>query len=108
MCFFFEINKPEGVIQGSFVDIFLISDDIENAIVIPKESIMENTGHYFVFVQNSGEGFEKREIQILASDGNNVQVEGGLNAGDRVVTKGAYRIKLASMSNALPSHGHVH
>ena len=105
---YFEINKPEGLIPGTFVDIFLISDDIENAIVIPKESIMENKGHYFVFVQNSGEGFEKREIQILASDGNNVQVEGGLNAGDKVVTKGAYRIKLASMSNALPSHGHVH
>lgn len=105
---YFEITKPQELIPGSFVDIFLISDDIENAIVIPNESIMENTGHYFVFVQNSGEGFEKREIQIVASDGNNVQVVGGLNVGDWVVTKGAYRIKLASMTNALPSHGHVH
>ncbi|MBI9039046.1 MAG: efflux RND transporter periplasmic adaptor subunit [Bacteroidales bacterium] len=105
---YFEINKPEGLIPGSFVDIFLISDNIKNAIAIPTESIMENTGKYFVFVQNSGEGFEKREIKILASDGNNVQVSGGLNNGDRVVTKGAYRIKLASMTNELPSHGHVH
>ncbi len=105
---YFEFNKPEGLIPGSFVDVFLISDNIENAIVIPVGSIMENDGNYFVFVQNSGEDFEKREIQILASDGKNVQVAGGLDAGDRVVTKGAYRIKLASMSNTLPSHGHVH
>lgn len=105
---YFEITKPEEIIPGSFIDVFLISDNIENAIVIPKESIMENTGHYFVFIQNSGEDFEKKEVQIIASDGNNFQVSGGLTVGDRVVTKGAYRIKLASMTNKLPSHGHVH
>lgn len=32
----------------------------------------------------------------------------GLKAGDRVVTKGAYQVKLASASNAIPAHSHEH
>ena len=30
------------------------------------------------------------------------------NAGDRVVVKGAYHVRLASASNALPAHSHEH
>ena len=32
----------------------------------------------------------------------------GLKAGDEVVTVGAYQIKLASASNAIPAHTHNH
>jgi len=32
----------------------------------------------------------------------------GLATGERVVTKGAYEIKLASSSGAVPAHGHAH
>jgi multidrug efflux pump subunit AcrA (membrane-fusion protein) len=37
-----------------------------------------------------------------------VQVLEGVNVGDRVVTKGAYLIRLSTMSSAVPAHGHVH
>ena len=37
-----------------------------------------------------------------ASNGKKVQILTGLKAGDRVVTKGAYQVKLASASNAIP------
>ena len=32
----------------------------------------------------------------------------GLKKGDRVVTKGAIQVKLASASNAIPAHNHNH
>jgi len=31
-----------------------------------------------------------------------------LKAGDRVVTEGAYQVRLASASNAIPAHSHEH
>ena len=31
-----------------------------------------------------------------------------IGAGDRVATKGAYLIRLSTMSSAVPAHGHVH
>ena len=33
---------------------------------------------------------------------------GSLKTGDRVVTKGAYLVRLASLSTSVPAHGHVH
>jgi cobalt-zinc-cadmium efflux system membrane fusion protein len=40
--------------------------------------------------------------------GNLVQIVEGVQAGDRVVTKGAYLVRLASLSTSRPAHGHVH
>jgi membrane fusion protein, heavy metal efflux system len=40
--------------------------------------------------------------------GDVVQVVDGLTVGERVVTKGAYLVRLASLSTQVPSHGHVH
>jgi cobalt-zinc-cadmium efflux system membrane fusion protein len=35
-------------------------------------------------------------------------VTSGVKAGERVVTTGAYLVRLASLSTQVPSHGHVH
>ena len=43
----------------------------------------------------------------VQSDGY-VHVTAGLVAGERVVTTGAYRVHLASLSSELPAHGHAH
>ncbi|WKZ19450.1 MAG: hypothetical protein QY310_02550 [Candidatus Jettenia sp. CY-1] len=59
-------------------------------------------------MQTSGEGFQKRELKIRVSDGMNVQVLAGIKEGERVVTKGAYQIKLATISGKMPAHGHEH
>ena len=54
------------------------------------------------------EGYKKQEVTLGASNGKKVQILTGLKAGDRVVTKGAYQVKLASASNAIPAHSHEH
>ncbi len=53
-------------------------------------------------------GYKKQEVTLGASNGKKVQILTGLKAGDRVVTKGAYQVKLASASNAIPAHSHEH
>jgi membrane fusion protein, heavy metal efflux system len=37
-----------------------------------------------------------------------VEVTSGVEAGDRVVTRGGYLIRLATLSTQIPAHGHVH
>ena len=32
----------------------------------------------------------------------------GLSAGERVVSRGAYLVRLAALSTQIPAHGHVH
>ena len=104
----FEINNIGNLISGSAAEVFLKSSAILNALVIPASALMEEQGNFYVFVQLGGESFQKREIRIGASDGENVQVLSGIAEGERVVTKGAYQIKLSSASGELPAHGHEH
>jgi len=40
--------------------------------------------------------------------GNRVQITAGLSAGERVVTRGAFLIRLASKSTEGAAHGHAH
>ena len=50
----------------------------------------------------------KPNIEVATSDGEWIGVRTGLKDGERVVTKGAYEVQLASASKGLPAEGHVH
>ena len=100
-------NKGE-VVPGSLVDVYLKLQPFDGAIIIPVSALIEEQGIFYAYVQTAGESFVKRELKLGGSDGIHVQVLAGLNDGERVVTKGAYQIKLATASGAIPAHGHAH
>jgi cobalt-zinc-cadmium efflux system membrane fusion protein len=104
----FEIDNVGDLIPGSVVEVFLKSSVISDAVLIPVSALIEEQGVYYAFVQTGGETFQKRELKIAADDGLLVQVQSGIAEGERVVVKGAYQIKLATASGALPAHGHEH
>ena len=60
-----------------------------------------------MFNKVDAEGYVKKEVKIGANDGKNVMILSGINSGDVIVTEGAYQVKLASTSSAIP-HGHEH
>ncbi len=104
----FEIDNRGSLIPGSFVQVYLISKEIKDALIVPVASLIEEQGLFYVYVQTAGESFQKREVKTGAGDGINVEIISGISEGERVVTKGAYNIKLASMSGTMPEHGHTH
>jgi membrane fusion protein, heavy metal efflux system len=104
----FEIDNIENLIPGSVAEVYLKSTPIPNALVVPASALLEEQGSFYVYVQSGGESFQKRKVSLGASDGLNVQLLSGVAEGERVVTKGAYQIKLSSASGALPAHGHEH
>ncbi len=104
----FSFDNKGDVVSGSLVDVFLKLKPFEGAIVIPVSALIEEQGVFFAYVQIAGESFVKRELTLGGSDGINVQVLAGVHEGERVVTKGAYQIKLATVSGAIPAHGHAH
>jgi cobalt-zinc-cadmium efflux system membrane fusion protein len=76
--------------------------------VIPESAIIDDAGRPVVFVQKGGETFLRRPVKLGVHNGGMVQVLEGVSPGDRVVTKGAYLIRLSTMSNSVPAHGHIH
>lgn len=104
----FEIDNIGNIIPGSVAEVYLKSTLIPNALVVPASSLMEEQGNFYVYVQTGGESFQKREVKLGATDGMNFQILSGVSEGERVVTQGAYQIKLSSASGELPAHGHEH
>ena len=103
----FEFDNKGEVIPGSFVEVYLISSPIENTLSIPVSALTNEIGIYYVYVQIDEEGYRKQEVALGANNGKEVQIIKGLHPGDRVVTQGAYQVKMASASGAIP-HGHSH
>lgn len=104
----FEIDNTINLIPGSAVEFYLKTAPMPNALVIPLSALLEEQGNYFVYVQTGGERFEKRAITPGENDGEKVQVLSGLTEGERVVTQGAYHIKLSTALGTIPAHGHEH
>ncbi|MBO5250792.1 MAG: efflux RND transporter periplasmic adaptor subunit [Bacteroidaceae bacterium] len=104
----FSFDNKGGIIPGSFVEIYLLSKQMDNSLVLPVEALTEEQGLYFVYIQKCVESYKKQEVKLGAGNGKEVQILSGLHPGDKVVVKGAYHVKLASASNALPAHSHEH
>ena len=104
----FSFDNKGDIIPGSFVEIYLLSKQMDDAIVLPIEALTEEQGLYFIYIQKCEESYRKQEVKLGASNGKEVQILSGVQPGDKVVVKGAYHVKLASASNALPAHSHEH
>jgi multidrug efflux pump subunit AcrA (membrane-fusion protein) len=59
-------------------------------------------------VQRGGEAFERLPVTLGLRDGERYEVVAGLQPGDRVVTQGAMRIRLAAATPEAMGHGHAH
>jgi RND family efflux transporter MFP subunit len=104
----FSFDNKGDIIPGSYVEIFLLSQQQENALVLPVEALTEEQGSYYIYKQVHPERYMKQLVSLGASDGTRVQILSGVSAGDKVVMRGAYQVKLANTSNAIPGHSHEH
>jgi len=105
----YEMSNPDGIFRvGMFVDVFLETQSSQDAVAIPEEAIVMENGRPVAFVLLGGESFQKRELELGIRDNGFVEVKSGVADGERVVTKGAYVIKLASLAPESFGHGHGH
>jgi cobalt-zinc-cadmium efflux system membrane fusion protein len=101
-------NSVLGLAVGQSVFLHLQLEQTAPQPVVPASALVDDAGRPVVFVQREGEAFERRPVTLGARSVNLVQVTSGVQPGERVVTTGAYLVRLASLSTQVPSHGHVH
>lgn len=75
---------------------------------VPRSAVVDDGGVDVVYVQTGGEAFVRRPVELGILDGSFVEVQGGLAAGERVVSEGAYYVKLAASGGEEIGHGHAH
>jgi RND family efflux transporter MFP subunit len=101
-------NRGERLLVGQALTAVLYGRQRTRLPVVPGAAVLMDAGRPYVFVQIGGERFVRRFVQIASRDGDLVGVARGLAPGERVVTRGAYDVQLASASTGLPAAGHVH
>jgi membrane fusion protein, heavy metal efflux system len=105
----FELAKPPSAVAvGQGVTLRLITESRGAEVAVPANAIVDDGGQPILFVQTGGESFERRPVRVGGPrEGGFVQVD-GIEAGERVVTRGAHLVRLAALSPQTPGHGHVH
>jgi membrane fusion protein, heavy metal efflux system len=105
----FEVLNQDGLLRiGQSLFARLGKGQAEDLISVPVAALVDDGGRPVVFVQRDGESFERQPVRTGAAGGGYAQITDGIRAGDRVVVRGAYLIRLAAMSTQIPAHGHVH
>ena len=104
----FEFDNRGDVIPGSFVEVYLLSEERQGVISLPVSAITEEQGLNFVYLQVDAECYKKQEVKLGMNDGCRVEVFSGLKGGEKVVTVGAMHVKLAAAGNTIPGHTHNH
>jgi len=104
----FEFDNRGDVIPGSYVEVYLLSEERQGVISLPVSAITEEQGLNFVYLQVDAECYKKQEVKLGMNDGCRVEVLSGLKGGEKVVTVGAMHVKLAAAGNTIPGHTHNH
>ena len=101
-------NSKHLLAIGQSVFIRLYTAATVKAAAVPESAVVDDDGRPVVFVQVAGESFERRAVRLGNQDAGYSQIIDGLKPGERIVTRGAYLVRLAALSTQIPAHGHVH
>lgn len=105
----FELDNRAGKLRvGNFAKVAIATGAPRSALALPEAAIVDDAGKAVAYVMVEGEAFERRPLRLGLRSGGWAEVLEGVVAGERVVTKGAYEVRLAAASGTVPAHGHVH
>ena len=104
----FEVpNAGRALRIGMQANVRLDDGEAIDAMMIPKQAVLEHEGKRIVYVLLSGEEFQRREVTLGDEYGDKVAVLSGLEADERVVTQGALQLKLQELRPA-DAGAHTH
>ncbi len=93
---------------GQRVSLEIAGDAAKETPAVPVSALVEEDGGLTVYVQRTGELFEKRLVRTGIRDGDWIEIVDGVGEGERVVFVGAYAVRLASLGGGAIPHGHHH
>lgn len=85
-------NDDEALFPNEFVNIKLLVDTMQNAVLVPTPAVQTGAPGDYVYLVNANNTVSVHKITIGPSDGKNTVVLSGLEAGNTVVTDGMDRL----------------
>jgi membrane fusion protein (multidrug efflux system) len=86
--------NPEGLLRpGQFTKVRIRLRVVEDAIMIPQRCVMEIQGLHSVFVVDSSNTIQTRDIKVGDKVGSSWMITEGLKPGEKVVYEGLQKVK---------------
>ena len=86
--------NPEKLLRpGQFTKLMIQTQVARDAIMIPQRCVMEIQGLYSVFVVDSNNTIQTRDIEVGTTIGSAWMITKGLEAGEKVVYEGLQKVK---------------
>ncbi|MCS6317285.1 MAG: efflux RND transporter periplasmic adaptor subunit [Nitrospira sp.] len=86
-------NRDQRLKPEMFARLRLDVGDATPFLTIPKEAVVEIDGKHFVYVVDTPQHYEKREVLVSNVSSGQVRILEGLTSGQRIVIKGAVLVK---------------
>lgn len=80
-------EAPSLLVPGRSVDVNIVVEQRNGALVIPRSAILEATAKPKVMVVGADDTIQPRAVQVLRWPSANAIITGGLRAGERIVVK---------------------
>jgi membrane fusion protein, multidrug efflux system len=85
-------NDDEALFPNEFVNVKLLVDTMQNAVLVPTAAVQSGAPGDFVYLVNADSTVSVHKVKLGPSDGKNTVIESGLAAGNQVVTDGTDRL----------------
>ncbi len=85
-------NRKHLLLPGQFVRVRLLGLERPGTILVPQRAVQQGLGGAFVYVVNDSGAVAARTVVATSWDGGDWLIEGGLEAGDRVVVDGVQKV----------------
>jgi cobalt-zinc-cadmium efflux system membrane fusion protein len=88
------LENPEGLLRpGQFIRMHIPMDEPRSVLAVPSSAIVMHEGESFVFVARPQNVFQRVDVKTGIAEDQWIEIQGGLDAGDAVVTAGAFLLK---------------
>jgi len=85
-------NSNQQLLPGAFVDVYYETEDFDNSIVVPNQSIIPDMEGSKVFIVKDGK-VKSTDVKTGIRNADKIQILSGINAGDTLVTTGLMQIR---------------
>ncbi|MEW6681871.1 MAG: efflux RND transporter periplasmic adaptor subunit [Nitrospirota bacterium] len=86
-------NRDEALKPGMLAQVGLLTDAGEEALTVSADAVQRDGERSLVFVEQAPGVFAIREVTVGRTAGGRVEIRTGVDAGEKVVTTGSFRLK---------------
>jgi multidrug efflux system membrane fusion protein len=85
-------NADERLWPGEFVNVRLVLSTRQDAVTVPKRTVMRGASDSYVYVVRADSTVERRTVEVAAMQEGLAVIGKGLRTGEKVVVDGQYRL----------------